>query len=98
LSAARRLRRGGGPPQLTSQARRRQRTQAKSDPIDAVLIARITRREPDLPRIRPDGKLEDLRVLVRHRRELRAERNRMANRSMRTWSSFTPATSSGSVG
>jgi transposase len=68
------------PPQLTSQARRRQRTQAKSDPIDALLIARITLREPDLPKIRPDGELEDLRVLVRHRRELRAERNRTANR------------------
>ena len=35
---------------------------------------------PDLPKIRPDGELEDLRVLVRHRRELRAGRNWMANR------------------
>lgn len=68
------------PPQLTSQARRRQRTQAKSGAIDALLIARITLRDPDLPTIRPAGELEDLRVLVRHRRELRAERNQMANR------------------
>jgi transposase len=68
------------PPQLTAQARRRQRTPAKSDPIDALLIARITLRDEDLPQIRPDGALEDLRVLVHHRRELRSERNRMANR------------------
>ncbi len=68
------------PPQLTAQARKRQRSNAKSDPIDALLIARITLREPDLPLTRPDGDVEDLRVLVRYRRELRAERNRQANR------------------
>ena len=68
------------PPQLTAQARRRQRTQAKSDPIDALLIARIALREPELPRIRPSGDIEDLRVLVRHRRELLSERTRAASR------------------
>ena len=68
------------PPQLTAQARRRQRTQAKSDPIDALLIARIGLREPQLPQIRPSGDIEDLRVLVRHRRELLAERTRLASR------------------
>ena len=68
------------PPQLTVQARRRQRTQAKSDPIAALLIARIGLRESELPQIRPSGEIEDLRVLVRHRRELRSERTRLASR------------------
>ncbi len=68
------------PPQLTAQARRRQRTQAKSDPIDALLISRIALREPELPQIRPSGDIEDLRVLVRHRRELQSERTRAASR------------------
>jgi len=86
------------PPQLTAQARKRQRSNAKSDPIDALLIARITLREPDLPPIRPDGDIEDLRVLVRYRRELRAERNRQANGSTPTWCSSIPVTSAGSAG
>ena len=68
------------PPQLTAQARRRQRNHGKSDPIDALLIARITLREALLPSIRPDGAVEELRVLVRYRRELRAERTRVASR------------------
>jgi len=68
------------PPQLTAQARRRQRSPAKTDGIDALLIARIALRDHELPSIRPDGDIEDLRVLVRYRRELRAERNRIANR------------------
>lgn len=68
------------PPQLTAQARRHQRTQAKSDPIDALLICRIALREPELPQIRPSGDIEDLRVLVHHRRELLSERTRTASR------------------
>lgn len=68
------------PPQMTAATRRQQRSAAKTDAIDAVLIARITLRETDLPPIRSNGALEDLRVLVRYRRELLAERNRVANR------------------
>ena len=68
------------PPQMTASTRRQQRSAAKTDPIDAVVIARIALRENDLPPIRADGALEDLRVLVRYRRELLAERNRIANR------------------
>ena len=68
------------PPQLTAQARRQQRTHAKTDPIDALLVARITLRDEDLPTVRTDGPLDDLRALVRYRRELLAERTRLTNR------------------
>ncbi|HHC07817.1 MAG TPA: IS110 family transposase [Actinobacteria bacterium] len=68
------------PPQLTARERRRQRTPAKSDITDAVGIARVTLREAHLPGVRTNGDLEDLRVLVRYRRELVAERTRLASR------------------
>ena len=68
------------PPQLTAQARRRGRSQAKTDPIDALLIARITLRDANLPTVRGDGPLEALRSLVDYRRELLGERTRLANR------------------
>lgn len=68
------------PPQLTAQARRQGRSQAKTDPIDALLIARITLRDANLPTVRGDGPLEALRSLVDYRRELLAERTRLSNR------------------
>jgi transposase len=68
------------PPQLTAQARRRGRSQAKTDPIDALLIARITLRDANLPTVRGDGPLEALRSLVDYRRELLGERTRLSNR------------------
>jgi transposase len=68
------------PPQLTAQARRRGRSQAKTDPIDALVIARITLRDSNLPAVRGDGPLEALRALVDYRRELLAERTRVTNR------------------
>jgi transposase len=68
------------PPQLTALARRHQRNHAKTDPIDALIIARIVLRDSDLPSVRPAGHIEDLRDLVHYRRELLAERNRQASR------------------
>ncbi len=68
------------PPQLTARERRRQRTPSKSDIADATNIARVVLREEDLPTVRPDGELEDLRVLIHYRRELVAERTRLASR------------------
>jgi transposase len=41
------------PPKLTMPERRAGRTRGKSDPIDALAIARAALREPDLPRPRP---------------------------------------------
>ena len=68
------------PPQMTAATRRQQRSAAKTDAIDAVLVARLALRETDLPPVRSNGAAEDLRVLVRYRRELITERNRVANR------------------
>jgi transposase len=79
------------PPQLTAQAPRRQRTQSKSDPIDALLIRRIVLRKPELPPIRLAGDIEDLRVLVHHRREFQSERTRAQAGSTRTLSSSHPS-------
>lgn len=61
------------PPQLTALDRRHQRNNAKTDPIDALIIARVVLRESDLPAVRPTGAIEDLRDLVHYRRELLAE-------------------------
>ena len=68
------------PPQMTARARRGQRTGTKTDQSDALLIARIGAREPDLPRPRPQGAAEDLRCLVFYRRELVQHRQRTINR------------------
>ena len=68
------------PPQMTARARRSQRSRHKSDPSDALLIARVAAREDDLPAPRPHGLAEDLRSLVFYRREQVRELNRQAKR------------------
>ncbi|WP_419944395.1 IS110 family transposase [Candidatus Poriferisodalis sp.] len=68
------------PPNMTAAGRRRQRTRTKTDPADAVAIARVGLREAALPPPRPDGAVEDLRSLVRYRCELVAQRTRLINR------------------
>ena len=68
------------PPQMTAAARKGQRTGAKTDPGDALAVARIAGRDEDLPPPRPDGALEDLRSTVRYRRELVKARNQQINR------------------
>jgi hypothetical protein len=40
----------------------------KSDPIDALAVARAALREPDLPTARLDGPARELRLLVDHHR------------------------------
>lgn len=57
------------PPQMTERARRRQRTRAKTDPTDAVAIARVTVREDGLPQVQAAGLTDDLRALCVYRRE-----------------------------
>ena len=68
------------PPQMTAAARRSQRTAAKSDPLDALLVARIGARDSDLPPPRPGGTLEELRWLAGYRRELVKSRTAHINR------------------
>jgi transposase len=68
------------PPKLMTHARDSARTYGKSDPIDALAVARAALREPGLPVARRDGPERELRLLVDHREDLVAERTRAVNR------------------
>lgn len=68
------------PPKLMAGARSSARTRGKSDPIDALAIARAALREPDLPVAEHDHTSRRLKLLVDHRENLVAERTRMINR------------------
>jgi transposase len=68
------------PPKLMAHARDAARTYGKSDPIDALAVARAALREPDLPRARLDGPTRELRLLVDHREDLVRERTGHINR------------------
>lgn len=58
------------PPKLMAGARRTARTGGKSDPIDALAVARAALREPDLPEARLEGPERDLQMLVDYREKL----------------------------
>ena len=68
------------PPKLMARARDGARTVGKSDPIDALAVARAALREPDLPTACLDGPARTVRLLVDHRDDLVAERTRIINR------------------
>jgi len=68
------------PPKLMARSRDSARTYGKSDPIDALAVARAALREPDLPTAHLDGESRELRLLVDHREDLVAERTRHINR------------------
>lgn len=68
------------PPKLMARARRSGREPGKSDPIDALAVARAALREPALPLARLEGPERELRLLVDHRDDLVAERTRWVNR------------------
>jgi transposase len=68
------------PPKLMAHIRDSARTYGKSDPIDALAVARAALREPDLPVGRLDGVERELRLLVDHREDLVAERTRIISR------------------
>jgi transposase len=65
------------PPKLMAHTRDSARTYGKSDPIDALAVARAAQREPDLPTARLDGPDRELRLLVDHRESLVGERTRL---------------------
>jgi len=67
------------PPKLMAGARRSSREPGKSDPIDALAVARAALRE-DLPAATLDGPEREIRLLVDHREDLVAERTRACNR------------------
>jgi transposase len=61
-------------------ARRSSREPGKSDPIDALAVARAALREPDLPMARLEGVEREVRLLVDHREDLVGERTRAQSR------------------
>ena len=68
------------PPRLMAGARQAVRAMGKSDPIDALAVARAALREPDLPTAGHDQASWEVRLLVDHREHLVAERTRTINR------------------
>ena len=69
------------PPKLTGMARRAGRERGKSDPIDALAVARVALREPALPRPHPgEERYRELKLLVIYRDDLVDERRRAQQR------------------
>ena len=67
-------------PKMMAGARKIARSYGKSDPIDALAVARAALQEPDLPVAQLDGEARELRLLVDHREDLVGERTRVINR------------------
>jgi transposase len=69
------------PPKLMAPERRAGRTRGKSDPIDALAVARAALREPGLGRPRPgEDAFRDLKLLVDRRDDVVDERRRAQQR------------------
>lgn len=68
------------PPKLMAQTRASARTRGKSDPIDALAVARGYLREPDLPVAFHDEVSRELKLLVDRREVLVAQRTATINR------------------
>lgn len=68
------------PTRLMAKVRRSVRERGKSDPIDAMSVARAAQREGDLPTARLDGDERRVRLLGDHRDDLVTERTRYQNR------------------
>lgn len=67
------------PPGLSHRERRTTRRAGKSDPGDALAIARVAARERDLPPVRLEGAAEDLALLLTARDRLVGEATRVRN-------------------
>jgi transposase len=68
------------PPHLMSRARASSRTPGKSDPIDALAVARAVLREPDLPVAFHDEVSLELKMLVNRREDLVGQKVATINR------------------
>jgi transposase len=70
------------PTLMTSRERHGQLGKGKTDPVDALAIARITTREQQLPPVRLTvGAAADLRALLDYREDLVRERGALVNRA-----------------
>jgi transposase len=72
------------PTKLMTQVRASARTRGKSDPIDALAVARAVLREPDLPVACHDEVSRELKLLIDRREVLLAQRTSAINR-LRWW-------------
>jgi transposase len=68
------------PPQLSHRERLRIRRAGKSDPGDALAIARVTLRERELPPIRVADRTREIQLLVEAREDLVTDATRVRNR------------------
>jgi transposase len=68
------------PPHLMSRSRASSRERGKSDPIDALAVARAAQREPNLPVAFHDPISMELRLLIDRREDLVAQRTATINR------------------
>lgn len=68
-------------PTLMTSRERRAQLRGKTDPVDALAVARVTAREPNLPPVRlATGPASDLRALLDYREDLLHERTALVNR------------------
>jgi transposase len=67
------------PPKMMAEQRRVARTRGKSDPIDALAVARAAQREPDLPVASHDEVSRELKLLVDRRDDLVKRRTATIN-------------------
>lgn len=65
---------------LMAAERRGGRERGKSDPIDALAVARVALREPDLPVVEMDEQTRRIRLLVDHRGSYVRERTALCSR------------------
>lgn len=68
------------PPQLSRRERLGTRRAGKSDPGDALAIARVTVREHDLPPVRLADRSQDIKLLVEAREDVVGDMTRVRNR------------------
>lgn len=68
------------PPKLMAAARTSARTRGKSDPIDALAVARAYLREPELPAAGHDPASREIKLLTDHRDALVTRRTQAINR------------------
>lgn len=68
------------PPKMMAGVRKSARTRGKSDPIDALAVARAALREPGLPAAKLDGPAREVKLLVDYRESLIRERTGLQNR------------------
>ncbi len=68
------------PPKMMAEQRRIARTRGKSDPIDALAVARAVLREPGLPVASHDDTSRELKLLVDRREDLVQQRTSTINR------------------